>query len=130
MRQAGILAAAGIVALEDMVDRLAEDHVNARLLAEGLARIQGLNLDPESIKSNIVFFQLDDDFPVTASEVARALLQKHNILIGPGGDRDFRVVTHYWVGREQVELLLDALEGVLAEFKHTKREQETVWRVI
>ena len=58
MRQAGVLAAAGLVALDTMIDRLAEDHANARLLAQGLANIDGLQVDPESIQTNIVIFQV------------------------------------------------------------------------
>ncbi|MGH2446998.1 MAG: low-specificity L-threonine aldolase [Chloroflexota bacterium] len=59
MRQAGILAAAGLVALDDHIDRLADDHRNARLLAEGLAEIPGVSLDPAEVESNILFFELD-----------------------------------------------------------------------
>ena len=59
MRQAGVLAAAGLVALDTMIERLADDHANARRLAQGLADIEGLNVDPESIQTNIVIFEID-----------------------------------------------------------------------
>gem|GEM_PF-5442715 len=58
MRQAGVIAAAGIVALEKMVGRLAEDHENVRLLARGLKKIDGIRIDPEMVETNIVFFDL------------------------------------------------------------------------
>ena len=61
MRQAGILAAAGIVALNEMVDRLAEDHANARRLADGLANIPGIAIEPETVETNILFFALAPD---------------------------------------------------------------------
>ncbi len=70
MRQAGVIAAAGIVALESMIDRLAEDHANAKLLAEGLAEIPGIVLDPSWIKTNIVFFDLS---AMPASQFAERL---------------------------------------------------------
>ena len=60
MRQAGIIAAAGIVALEEMTDRLAEDHANARRLAEGIARISGLRTDPTRVRTNILYIDLAD----------------------------------------------------------------------
>ena len=64
MRQAGVIAAAGIVALETMIDRLADDHANARKLADGLALIPGLTLAQEEVPSNIVIFDLSPSLPV------------------------------------------------------------------
>ena len=63
MRQAGVIAAAGIIALEDMVERLAEDHANARRLANGLSRIPGISIDPEGLPTNLVFFNVDRGDP-------------------------------------------------------------------
>jgi threonine aldolase len=114
MRQAGILAAAGIVALEKMIDRLAEDHENARKLAFGLAAIPGIELNPEEIRTNIVFFELSDDVPWTAVEIARKLRDDGRVLISVNGARGFRAVTHYWVGSNEVELLLGQLQLALA----------------
>ena len=87
MRQAGILAAAGIVALEEMIDRLAEDHENARRLAMGLAAIPEIELNPEDIQTNIIFFELSDDVPWTAADIAdwsqrRARLSGGHSLLG------------------------------------------------
>jgi threonine aldolase len=95
MRQAGILAAAGIVALTEMVDRLAEDHANARRLAEGLANIPGIVIEPATVETNILFFavtgpdgQPDDVAPLVAA-AARA-----GVLFSGGDDGSIRAVTH------------------------------------
>lgn len=113
MRQAGVLAAAGLVALDCMVDRLAQDHVNARLLAEGLAKIPGLIIDPEQYKTNIIFFRLAEDVPYTTQEVAVRCREIGNVWFGAYEDGSFRAVTHYWVGKDEVKTLLDVLRHVL-----------------
>jgi threonine aldolase len=113
MRQAGILAAAGIVALEQMVDRLAEDHMRARRLAEGLAKIPGLKLDPGTPHTNMVFLSLaDESAPLSASEVAKRLAGR-GIKVGVTGARQFRLVTHYWIDDEAVDLAVSAFASVL-----------------
>lgn len=114
MRQAGVLAAAGLVALEEMIDRLAEDHKNARKLALGLAAIPGIELNPEEIKTNIIFFELSDDVPWTAAEIARKIREDGQVLISVTGARGFRAVTHYWVGSNEVEVLLGQIQLALA----------------
>jgi threonine aldolase len=105
MRQAGIVAAAGIVALEEMVDRLAEDHTNARTLAAGLAAIPGIVVDPTVVETNILFYRLDGmplpDFV--------ASMKQSGILVGPG-----RMVTHYGVSAEDVEMVVEQARAVLA----------------
>lgn len=106
MRQVGILAAAGIVALTGMVERLAEDHARARRLAEGLAAIPGL--DVPMPHTNIVRFTLSQQSKVSA-ETMRAALEAEGIRIGHGGPWGFRAVIHYWVDDA-------ALEKVLAAF--------------
>ncbi|MEW5986680.1 MAG: GntG family PLP-dependent aldolase [Chloroflexota bacterium] len=113
MRQAGVLAAAGLVALEQMVDRLAEDHTHAQLLAQGLATIPGIHVRPERVKTNIVFFDLTDDVPLSAEQVVTRLRETAGVWLGADGPRRFRAVTHYWVGRPEVERLLDGLRQVL-----------------
>ncbi|MCI0644473.1 MAG: aminotransferase class I/II-fold pyridoxal phosphate-dependent enzyme [Chloroflexi bacterium] len=114
MRQAGVLAAAGIVALEEMVDRLAEDHAHAQLLAQGLARIPGVAVDPAAVRTNIVFFSLQEGVRFTAGEVAEACRREADVWLGTAGPRRFRAVTHYWVGRREVATLLEVLGHVLA----------------
>jgi threonine aldolase len=114
MRQAGIIAAAGIIALNEMIDRLHEDHANARLFADGLARIPGIEVERERIRTNIVFFELSDDITMNAAEVTGKVREEANILFGSIGERRFRAVTHYWIGPREVRLLLKALESVLS----------------
>lgn len=113
MRQAGVLAAAGLVALDRMVDRLADDHANARLLAEGLAKIPGIVIDPDQYKTNIVFFELAEDVPYTAQEIAARCREMGNIWFGGYDDGHFRAVTHYWVGAAEVKTFLEVLCDVL-----------------
>jgi len=110
MRQAGVIAAAGIVALDEMVDRLAEDHVNARLLAEGLARIPGLSVHP--VHTNVVLFRVKDEgypWPALVAAAARAGVA----LSGFGHDR-IRAVTHAGVGAHDVEAAVAIIERLLA----------------
>ena len=108
MRQAGIIAAAGIVALETMVDRLAEDHQNARMLAEGLATIPGLQVDLSNQHTNMVYLSLSNDVPLTLSEL-RDLLEKFGLLVGGGSDR-IRMVTHSGVDKTSVEIAIDLIK--------------------
>jgi threonine aldolase len=113
MRQAGIIAAAGIVALETMVDRLQEDHTNARLLADGISDLPGVVLDPESIKTNIIYFEMDD----TAVESADflAALSTKGIQFFDTGPRRFRMVTHYGITAEDILYTIDAFKQTLTD---------------
>lgn len=113
MRQAGILAAAGIVALNEMIERLADDHDHARQLAQGLAGIPGITLEPDMIKTNMVFFSLTDDVPLNTREVVEELREKANIWISPSGRRRFRAVTHYWIGEQEIRLFIDTMSSIL-----------------
>jgi threonine aldolase len=113
MRQAGILAAAGLVALTQMVERLADDHSHAQQLAQGLQQIPGIQVQPDNVKTNMVFFSLDEELPLSAADLVTALRQEANIWIGVNGPRSFRAVTHYWIGPQAVTLLLDTLRQLL-----------------
>jgi threonine aldolase len=113
MRQAGVLAAAGIVGLQSMVDRLAEDHENARALAAGLASIPGILLDPGTPYTNMVFFGLDPSIRLDADSVAKRLVAR-KVRIQVIGPRRFRAVLHYWVNREHVHQVVQALREALA----------------
>ncbi|MGB7873087.1 MAG: low-specificity L-threonine aldolase [Anaerolineales bacterium] len=113
MRQAGVLAAAGIVALEKMVSRLREDHVRARTLAEGLSEKRGLVLDAGTPATNMVFMNLAEDIPMSANEVAEEM-KKHGVLIGVAGARRFRLVTHCWIDDAGVERAVNAFDEVLS----------------
>ena len=112
MRQAGILAAAGIVALEHMVNRLDEDHARAARLAEGLKNIPGMRLEHETPPTNMVFAALDDSVPASAGEVAQRLA-KEGVLVGAVGPRRFRMVTHYWIDDTAVDRAVAAFGAVL-----------------
>ena len=111
MRQAGVLAAAGIVALTEMVDRLADDHVNARKLAEGLAEMPGLSFDLSQIKSNIVFFELIRD-DMTAEQLVNKL-DEHGVRMLPVGVGRIRAVTHYHITAEDVDYALGVFSKLL-----------------
>jgi threonine aldolase len=106
MRQAGVLAAAGLIALDEMTLRLAEDHENARFLAEGLAESPQVDLDPATVQTNIVIFSLRGDGDAAAL-VAR--LKARGVLAGTFGPHTIRLVTHNDVDREACELALQVL---------------------
>jgi len=109
MRQAGVIASAGIVALDEMVDRLVDDHANAKRLADGLSEMPGIQIRPEEVKTNIVFFDLSDEVPYSAEKVVARLRDEGKVLLGVSGERTFRAVTHYWVGTAEVDILLARL---------------------
>jgi threonine aldolase len=113
MRQAGVLAAAGVVALQSMVERLADDHRHARQLAQRLETIPGLVLDPGTPKTNMLFCSLADGVPLSASQVAAALAER-GLRVGVVAPRRFRLVTHYWIGDEDVTQAVAAFRDVLA----------------
>jgi threonine aldolase len=110
MRQAGIIAAACLYALDHHVDRLADDHANARHLAEGLAEIPGIELDPASVETNIVWFDVRG--PISAPELS-ATLKEQGILIGAYGPTRMRAVTHLDVDRDGIETALQAIARTL-----------------
>jgi len=116
MRQAGILAAAGIVALETMIDRLQEDHQRAQRLAEGLASLPGLSLDQPKPQTNMVYVALIGELAGTGSSPARhvaAALAARGVLVGVVGPQRFRLVTHYWIDDPGVEQTIAAFQAVL-----------------
>lgn len=113
MRQAGIIAAAGIIALEQMVDRLAEDHANARRLAEGIARITGLTIDMGTVQTNIIYFSLADE-RLSAGMLVTQLAGRGIRILQVGPNR-LRAVTHYGISTEDIESALAALTQVMAE---------------
>jgi threonine aldolase len=113
MRQAGIIAAAGIVALETMVDRLQEDHTNARLLADGIADLPGVVLDPETIKTNIIYFDLDDN-AIESADFLTVLAAK-GIQFFDTGPRRFRMVTHYGITAEDILYTIDGFKQTLTD---------------
>ena len=114
MRQAGIVAAAGIVALERMIDRLAEDHANARRLAEGLADTSGFVIDPGTVQTNIVFFELSPDVKVSADVVAQRMHEGRVKVLSPGAHcQRVRAVAHAWVDCNDIDQTLLAFRGAV-----------------
>lgn len=114
MRQAGILAAAGIVALETIVPRLGEDHARARKLAEGLRQNRGLVLDEGTPATNMIFMNLAEDVPLSAEDLSKKTKEK-GVLVGVTGERRFRLVTHYQIDDEAVERVVEAFAYGLSE---------------
>jgi threonine aldolase len=110
MRQAGIIAAGGVFALRHHVKRLAEDHANAKRLAEGLAALPGVRLDPAAVETNLVFFDLAGD--LDAPTVVERLLAR-GFRMGAMSARTIRAVTHLDVSAVQVERALNAAREVL-----------------
>ena len=108
MRQAGVLAAAGIVALEQQVDHLREDHANARKLAEGIARTPGLAVNLASVQTNMVYFDLNETLPFDADELCRRA-EKDQVKIMSTGARRIRAVTHCWVTSEEIDKVVYVL---------------------
>jgi threonine aldolase len=116
MRQAGILAAAGLISIRQMIDRLAVDHANARKLAEGLATLPCIQVDMDTVQTNMVFFDLHPDAPLTPEALRDRLKADYNIYINlyPGYPRKFRAVTHYWITRERVNETIEAIRTLLS----------------
>ena len=116
MRQSGILAAAGLVALRSMVERLADDHAHAQQLAHGLARIAGVKLDPGVVATNMVYFDLAAQVPQTDAQIMERLREQGvlvDFLYSPVS-RGFRAVTHCWITAPMVDRAIEAMQHVLA----------------
>jgi threonine aldolase len=111
MRQAGVLAAAGIVALEQMVDRLGEDHANARRLAEGLSAIPGVSVNPASVQTNIVLFGLED--PSQSLSQLQQGIAAYGVRANPMDPRHLRAVTHYGITTDDIDATLAAVRQVM-----------------
>ncbi len=114
MRQAGIIAAAGMVALTEMVERLEDDHRNARLLAEGLAAIAGIEIDLARVQTDIVVFRMTDERLTPASFAAA--LKEQGVLVGvvENSTRTIRAVTHYGIETAHVQAAIEAVRRVLS----------------
>ena len=111
MRQAGHLAAAGLVALQELVDRLQEDHENAKLLARGIACLDGIEVDETRVKTNIIFFNLTG----MEGETFIDQLEKKQIKLLMTGEGVFRAVLHREVSKEQVQTVIETISSILAK---------------
>ncbi len=114
MRQAGIIAAAGVYALENNVDRLAEDHANARRLAEELAGLEGLRVAPQEVETNMVYFEVEPA-RMSAQELCTRLLAGHGVRIGATAAQRLRAVTHLDVAGSDIEVAVQAIKATLAD---------------
>lgn len=113
LRQAGFIAAAGLVALEKMTRRLGEDHENARFLADELSKIPGIKVDLEGVQINMVFFEMSHaglDMNLFVEEMF-----KRGILINSAENGVMRFVTHYWVSKKDIGFVIDSMKAVLAD---------------
>lgn len=113
MRQAGILAAAALYAIEHNIDRLADDHANAKRLAKALAEMPGVQVDPASVETNIVFFDVEPRIG-TAKAVCDALRELHVWML-PVSPQRVRAVTHLDVSSQDIDLAIRTLQGVLTQ---------------
>jgi threonine aldolase len=121
MRQAGVLAAAGLVALEQMVERLAEDHEHCKQLAYGLADYPQIAIDPERVVTNMLLFTLHDSQQRTLSEAETGQFlvkaREHGVLMGSMGDGLVRVVTHYGLEAEHIPAALNGIRKALIQMQ-------------
>jgi threonine aldolase len=113
MRQAGIIAAGALYALEHNVERLAEDHTNAKVFADGICDVDGITLDPPRIETNIVYFLVDPKLGTAMDFAAR--LRKHGLLVGALGKQQIRAVTHLDVNRDDCDFGAAALRAAATE---------------
>ena len=112
MRQAGILAAAGVISLQKMRTRLVEDHLRARTLAQNLDDIPGISMLYGFPMTNMVFIKISEEIPFTTEEFAKEL-ENLGIRIGIVGDRSYRMVTHYWIDDEAISLTIEGFKSLV-----------------
>jgi len=113
MRQAGVLAAAGIVALEQMVDRLVEDHEHAQKLAKKLLGIPGIVLNHGLPTTNMIFIGLDERVRFNTHQIGEMLAEK-GLLVGMVSPREFRLVTHYWIREESIDRAASVFRDIIS----------------
>jgi threonine aldolase len=113
MRQVGVVAAAGIISLEKMTKRLADDHARAKKMANELRRVKGLVVDADSPYTNMVYLNLSEDAPCDAWQVTEKM-KSLGVLVDPENARRFRLVTHYWIDDDAVEQAVSAFQRALS----------------
>jgi len=115
MRQAGIIAAPGIIALEKMIDRLEEDHKNARALAEGLATINGVSIDLKNVQTNIVHFDVSGLLVTSDQFISK--LRENGVLALPLDKKILRMVTHRGIVKENIDKTLNIIDSIVKELR-------------
>lgn len=118
MRQAGIIAAAGIIAIEKMVDRLKDDHANAKMLAKGLAKIEGISLDPSQVQTNIVAYDVTELGTNAADWVAK--MNDFGVKAGAVESGRVRMVTHRGIEKEDIDYAVSVAEKIATQFNTKK----------
>jgi threonine aldolase len=119
MRQAGIIAAPGIIALEKMIDRLEEDHKNARLLAEGISKIQGIQIDLNRVQTNIVYYDVSG--LGLSAEIFVSKLKEKGVLALPLAEKKVRMVTHRGIESEHIKKAVGIIESVIDKINSRTR---------
>lgn len=114
MRQAGVIAAAGVVALEQMTARMVDDHANARMFAAHLARVPGIGVDEARVQSNMVYFDLAPEAPIDAAELCRRTLSER-VQIMMSGPRRIRAVMHAWVSAEEARTAAQVIAAAITQ---------------
>ena len=114
MRQVGILAAAGIIALQEQASRLADDHARAKKIALELAKIPGIIIKPDEVDINMVFFAWPPAKEASIAAKVVEVFKKHKIVISHRGGGLFRFITHYWIGDTEAEAILTASREAFA----------------
>jgi threonine aldolase len=112
MRQVGIIAAAGIISLEKMTKRLADDHARAKKMADGLRQVKGLVVDANSPYTNMVYLNLSSEVSLNAQQVTQKM-KDLGVLVDPENTGRFRLVTHYWIDDNAVEKTVSAFQKIL-----------------
>ena len=115
MRQVGIIAAAGIIALEKMINRLKEDHQNARILGESLYKIEKVEVDLDTIQTNMVYLNLEKSGMGTYDFISK--LAKYNVLVSPRPPHHVRMVTHHDIDEKDIYTAVEAVKNVVSEYK-------------
>jgi threonine aldolase len=112
MRQAGIIAAAGIIALKKMTGRLTEDHIRARIIARKLAEIPGIAINPETVAINMVFFRAEGAGGAEGAKKVRLFAGQGILINAPSPAGEFRFATHYWIGDEAADKIIAACKNI------------------
>lgn len=113
MRQVGVIAAAGIISLEKMIERLDDDHARAKKLADGLKQVRGLVLDAGSPSTNMIYLNLSEDVKWNTAQIAEKM-KHHGVLLDSENARRYRLVTHCWIDDQAVENVVAAFKEVFA----------------
>jgi threonine aldolase len=115
MRQAGILAAAGIIALEKMTKRLGEDHLRAKKIATALAKIPGIEINTDAVKINMVFFRFEAARKLDAARIVSHYAENGILINPPSPSGEFRFATHYWIGDNEADKIIEASASALGK---------------